>query len=443
MSDIDALLLPGPMDAAALMARLGVSQATLSRLISAQPQVLKYGRARATRYALLRPLRGESSFPLWQVDEQGRANRAGQLYSVWPAGSCVVQQRDGSWQHFAGLPWYLSDMRPQGFLGRAWGRECARQLDLPEDVRQWSDEHLLMALTSYGSDLSGNWLAGQQSYQRWLQQPEPEPVTRQEKAEAWPLLAQKVLAGEEIGSSAGGEQPKFTCYAEQHSGERAHLLVKFTPAQRNANSQRWCDLLKAEALALQLLAGAGMAAAEASITTLESGQVFLEVVRFDRAGAHGRRGLVSLEAVQAEFCGAQQRWPQALQALLAQKKISSEDAARGTLQWAFGRLIANGDMHSGNLAFFPTSPRLTLTPAYDMLPMSLAPNSAGFMRDTVPVIALDASVSGTLWRRAMPLAQRYWQTIADSDAWSEGFRQLAGDMQQTLKALLPQIERMA
>ena len=443
MVEVSALLLQGPLDAATLMARLGISQATLSRLISANPQIVKYGRARATRYALLRPLRQESAFPLWQINEQGKANEAGELYSIWPAGSCLVRDAQDNWQHYDGLPWYLSDMRPQGFLGRAWGKECARQLELPEDIRQWTDDHSLVALTTRGSDLSGNWLVGLQSYQHWLERSEPQLIAQQQKQNRYPQLAEKVLTGEEIGSSAGGEHPNFAWYGELAAGGRAHLLVKFTSPQRNNISQRWCDLLRAEALALQLLAENALAAAQASIMRSPDGQTFLEVVRFDRLDQRGRLGLVSLEAVLAEHTGTQGRWPQALQSLLQQKIISPEDAARGTLQWAFGRLIANSDMHCGNLAFFLTPSGLKLTPAYDMLPMSFAPNSAGYMRESVPTLELDSRLSREVWQRAMTMALHYWRLIAQGTEWSEDFRRLAADMQQALQALAPQIERMA
>lgn len=439
MSDLTTLLLQGPLDATTLTARLAISQATLSRLIAAHPQVMKYGRARATRYALLRPLREESHFPLWQIDEQGHSHHAGQLFSVWPAGSCVVEDAQGNWQHFAGLPWYLSDMRPQGFLGRAWGRECARQLGLPEDIRQWNDDHSLLALTARGSDISGSWLIGRESYHQWLQQPAPTPVT----SALYPELAQRVLAGEDVGSSAGGEQPKFACYTQLADGENAHVLVKFTPARRNENSQRWCDLLRAEALALQVLREEGVSAAKATILSGPEEQLFLEVVRFDRLGERGRRSMVSLESVQAEFTGQQSRWPQALSALVSQKMIVMPDAERGTLQWAFGKLIANGDMHAGNLAFFLTSPTLTLTPAYDMLPMSFAPNSAGYMRADAPVIELDSSVGRTVWQKALAMADRYWLQMSSDDAWSEDFRRIAQEMQKGLKSLEPHIARMA
>ncbi|WP_380184600.1 type II toxin-antitoxin system HipA family toxin YjjJ [Kalamiella sp. sgz302252] len=443
MSEISTLLLHGPLDAATLMSRLGISQATLSRALSAQPQVLKFGRARATRYALLRPVREESYFPLWRIDEQGLARRAGGLYSIWPAGSCVIEDSQGNWQQFDGLPWYLSDMRPQGFLGRAWGKECALRLGLPEDIRQWNEDHCLIALSRRGSEMPGNWLIGEQSYQQWLRQPVPEIIRQQEKRHSYPQLAEKVMIGEDIGSSAGGEQPKFACCVELPGGGCTHLLVKFTPPQRNQNSQRWRDLLHAEALALQLMTEWGLASAQASIVSTPDGQTFLEVARFDRLAERGRKGLVSLEAVQAEFSGTPTRWPQALQGLAGQKLISPEDAARGILQWAFGRLIANGDMHSGNLAFFHGASGLVLTPAYDMLPMSFAPNSSGHMREVPPKIELDAAVPREVWQQALAMAQQYWRMIVSGSEWSEDFRKIAVDMQQTLVTLEPHIHRMA
>lgn len=443
MSEIGSLLLQGPQSAATLMSRAGVSQATLSRYLSTQPQVLKFGRARATRYALLRPIRHESVFPLWRIDKLGQAQHAGRLVSIWPAGCCLVEDTEGKWQQFDGLPWYLSDMRPQGFLGRAWGRECASQLGLPEDIRQWNEDHCLIALAERGSDMPGNWLIGEHSYQQWLRQSAPEPIGQQEKPFYYPLLAEKVLNGEDIGSSAGGEQPKFACYAELAEGSKAHMLVKFSSQPLNQTGQRWCDLLKAEALALRLMAQHNLAAAQAAVISMPNGQTFLEVMRFDRVAERGRKGVVSLEAAQAEYNGTQARWPQALQALAEQKLISSEDAARGALQWAFGRLIANGDMHSGNLTFFHEASGLTLTPAYDMLPMSFAPASSGLVRAEPPRIAPDAAVSREIWLQAMTIAQEYWQTIAAGVEWSEDFRQIAAKMQQVLLLLEPQIRRMA
>ena len=111
MSELNSLLLQGPLSAAELMVRLNVSQATLSRLVARQPEIVKYGRARATRYALRRPVRQTDEWALWRIDETGRAHAAGTLWPVWPQGSCVVQDAAGQWQFYAGLPWFLRARR--------------------------------------------------------------------------------------------------------------------------------------------------------------------------------------------------------------------------------------------------------------------------------------------------------------------------------------------
>lgn len=120
MSALTDLLLQGPSSAAELRSSLAVSQATFSRLVSAHQDVIQFGKARATRYALVRPVRGVAAFPLWQVNAQGQAAKFGVLYPCWPQGSCLVALDTGEWQWFDSLPWYLTDLRPQGFLGRAW-----------------------------------------------------------------------------------------------------------------------------------------------------------------------------------------------------------------------------------------------------------------------------------------------------------------------------------
>lgn len=195
MVDVAALLLEGPLAASALQARLNISQASLSRAIQQNRQILKWGKARATRYALLRPLRGESAVPLWRVSEQGKAASAGTLHPVWPQGSFIFTDVNQQAQFFSGLPWFLSDMRPQGFLGRAWGRGHAGALGLNPDIRLWNDEQCLLALMQNGEDMPGDWLLGNAAYQRWLTQPVPEPVARENKADRYPEFAAQCLAG--------------------------------------------------------------------------------------------------------------------------------------------------------------------------------------------------------------------------------------------------------
>lgn len=440
MADVQSLLLEGPLSAADLLRRLNISQATLSRQLRQQPQIVKWGKARATRYALSRPIRGESRFPLYRITEAGQAMPAGWLLPTWPQGSCLHLDAQKQGRFYDGLPWFLHDMRPQGFLGRQWGRENAQWLELNDDIRLWSDDQCLMALANGGIDMPGAYMIGDRTYQRWLQQPAPQSIREDQKADRYQQLAQQALSGDEPGSSAGGEQPKFLCYAATTQSDR-HCLVKFTVARQSDNAERWRDLLRAEHVALQHLNDAGLAAARSQIIANE-GQLFLEVQRFDRHAERGRRCMNSLEAVSAEFIGHQQHWPAALQELQRQQRITAETQQRGTLQWAFGRLIANSDMHAGNLSFFTEDERFTLTPAYDMLPMALAPNSQGHMRDEVK-LTLEFSLPGEVWRAASAMAKCYWQTISSDAAFSADFRRIAEQALQQLAALDITLEKMA
>ncbi len=440
MADLQSLLLAGPMSAADLLARLDISQATLSRQLRQQTQIVRWGKARATRYALLRPIRGASRFALYRISAQGQAVPAGELLPTWPQGSCLHLEPSEQGRYYDGLPWYMQDMRPQGFLGRQWGREQAQPLGLSDDIRLWSDEQCLLALAQSGIDMPGAFLIGETAYQRWLQQPAPQAISVAQKAARYPQLAQDALSGDEPGSSAGGEQPKFLCYAATPRGER-HCLVKFTVARQSENAERWRDLLRAEHLALQHLRAAGLAAAHSQLIE-SAGQLFLEVERFDRLGERGRREMSSLEAIGAEFLGQQLHWPDALRELERQQRIDVASQQRGTLQWAFGRLIANSDMHAGNLSFFTDGATFSLTPAYDMLPMALAPNSQGHMRDEVKFTP-DFSLSGEVWRAASVLAKAYWQAISDDGLFSDNFRQIAAQALQQLAALDVTLNKMA
>lgn len=179
MALLTALLLQGPRSAPELRQQLAVSQATFSRLASAEERVIQFGKARATRYALLRPIRGIVAFPLWRVDEQGKAHKFGCLYPCWPQGSCLVMQADSLWQWFDGLPWYLTDLRPQGFLGRSWGRRMALQHQSPEDICLWQETDVLYALSLFSSENFGGWLIKEENYQHWFASSMPVSITEQ------------------------------------------------------------------------------------------------------------------------------------------------------------------------------------------------------------------------------------------------------------------------
>lgn len=440
MSQLTDLLLHGPRSASELRQRLAISQPSFSRLIAKEDQVIQFGKARATRYALKRPIREMDKIPLWRVDETGKAHKFADIYPCWPQGSCLVVGPGGDEEWFDGLPWYLTDLRPQGFLGRAWGRRLAARLRLAEDICLWQEEEILYALTIFDGDYTGGWLVGNENYRRWIEADAPRAIAIDEKIACYTRLARDALAGEIVGSSAGGEQPKFTCYAQTSQGD-AHMIVKFTVPQKTAIAQRWGDLLLAESIALRLLRETGIAACEATTLFSPEGQVYLEAKRFDCVGIAGRRPIVSLEALQSEYVSSPGIWPDAMRHLLDQKLIAEETLARCEKIWAFGRLIANSDMHAGNLSFYLTDAPFEMTPVYDMLPMAFAPNSAGMMRNEAVELKFDFTVSPAAWRFAIPLATTFWQTLATDKRISPDLRAIAGEMPAKIQAIRAKVDR--
>lgn len=448
MPDLVDLLRQGSLTAKEITEQLQINQSTLSRRLTKIPEIVKIGRSRSTRYILPRPLDSQWSFPLYQINEAGNAEKAGTLYSIWPGESCAVETASGQSLIYDGLPWFLTDMRPQGFLGRAWGRDMNAALHFPDDIKKWTESQTLVALARAGDETVGNFIIGDMAYQKWFQKPEEIPVPEIDKIQVYERLARRSLAGEEIGSSAGGEQPKFSCYAEQADRSASQVLVKFSPPAENENAQRWGDLLRAEAHALRVLNDAGIEAAVAEIFTGGSQEVFLQVGRFDRVGERGRRGLVSLEAVAAEFGGGNGNWFLTAQQLRRNRIITAQTLDKIEQIYAFGKLIANSDMHQGNLSFIdpaidPLKQALSISPVYDMLPMAFAPTNAGAMRRETMTLNLDPLVSKEKWLNAQVWALTFWENVAGDTAISTQFRQLASGMRAQVAALTAQIQRLA
>src|SRR5436189_5076101 len=84
-SDIIAELGRGVLSAHDLRERLGVSPATLMRMVrEAGPEILRIGRGRATQYGLRQvwPNLDSSRFPLFRISESGTAVSAGELITL-------------------------------------------------------------------------------------------------------------------------------------------------------------------------------------------------------------------------------------------------------------------------------------------------------------------------------------------------------------------------
>lgn len=405
---IRLLLGQGPVTARQVVEKTGISQPTVSRALAALgDEVVRIGAGPSIRYALRDTSGGFTSAPVFRVSDEGLIRELGTLIPVRPNGFVMVEA-DGSTQHSDGLPWWLFDMRPQGYLGRAYASAYAAALGLPANPEHWGDAEVLRALLAHGHDAIGNLLIGELARERFIGMPAPSPVDR---ATDYPELARAAGSGEVPGSSAGGEQPKFCAYTE-----RGHVLVKFSAPDDNPVSERWRDLLLAEHLALSVLG------VESEVFDF-GGQRFLEVPRFDRIGQLGRIGVFSLRALDAEFIGdASAPWPSLVRRLVADGHVHT-DAFAGTARlWAFGTLIGNTDMHAGNLSFVSSQGRpYQLAPAYDALPMGFSPRSGGAIVNTLPPASLSASVDGETWREALRLAEIFFAKLSDCEGFSDSF----------------------
>ncbi len=441
------------LSAQALADRVASDRVTVQRALrTLGPAVVQLGKTRATRYALRRAVFGQlSSHRISRFNETGIAHEWCQLTALhggwrleWaspterPEWAGLVHDHAGFCE---GLPFFLTDLRPQGFLGRAIARRLPATLGLPTDPRDWSDDQTLFYLREHGDDLPGNLTLGDGPTGRALNAAVPDPVTPETRAARYPELAARASLGDPVGSSVEGEQPKFTTWLRTSAEDQVFgMLVKFTDRLDTPTGRRWADLLVAEALALEVLSGAAQAGAgvEPPRTFDFGGRRFYELPRFDRVGAHGRRGLVSLRALHdAGFSGADTNdWAEAAAGLHARGWIGEADLRAVRLRRLFGRLIGNTDMHFGNLAFYlkPELP-LSLAPAYDMLPMLWAPRPGE--ASPAPVFTPPAPLPQelALWPEAATLAERFWERAEADIRVSDGFRPHAAVALSALRTL--------
>jgi hypothetical protein len=421
---IRRLLFSDVLKARDLALSLEVSQPTVSRVLSEMSEmsgeVVRIGAARSIQYALRDTQRGLPEFPVFRVTAEGQIRPLGTLVPVRPEGF-VMLQADGKAIHSDGLPWWLCDMRPQGYLGRAFASRHAIRLGLPERLPEWSDTHALRALLAQGGDGVGNLLLGDAARQAFLSTPLPAPIAQRDKPVAYARLAREASRGEVTGSSAGGEQPKFVTYAETSDGAR-HVIVKFTEPGGGKVSERWRDLVLAEHLALDTLNAAGISAAATRIID-HADQRFLEIERFDRLGALGRRAVHSLEVLDAEFVGSEvKQWPVIARRLVDHGVIRQEASQTASLLWAFGTLIGNADMHGGNLSFIAEHGRpFDIAPAYDMLPMAFRPTAGGALTNSLNPANIQASVDNAVWQQAQELARTFLERAREEGGFSKRF----------------------
>ncbi len=449
----------GGVSATELAQALNISPRTMLRVLADQGDaVLAAGQAGRRRYGLRQSL-GHSANPLpvYAVDTQGRVAPAGEFSPLQPHGShwdlaglgwpVDTPSRGGWWQ---GLPYPVYDMAPQGFLGRAFAKQHHKALRLAPDPRAWGDLDVCQVLASglgAAADCSGHFIVGDAALQSFHAQviAAPTPIAREARAARYAAMAQEVVATGLVHSSAAGEFPKFSALREGPAGSATpHVLVKFSApvesTDKKSAASRWADLLQSEAIALAHAGQLeGVQASSAQVLSY-AGRVFLEVERFDRHGLLGRSPLVSLAALGDHLLGMADRdWRAQAQALARLKLLSAAQVDAVRRLWWFGHLIANADMHGGNLSLVPGGGTLSLAPVYDMLPMAYAPLPGG----EVPAIAWQPQppppAERAHWHAACTQALAYWAALAAAPALTAPWRRIAVENGKLLATLAAKV----
>ena len=424
----------GEQNAASAAARLGVSVSTVTRYgKAAGAEIVVLGAGQHTRYA--RPLFAYSDaaeWPLYWVDVAGGVE-AFAVASLTKPGVLSVYGSGLNLRSSQDLTWPLTPLNLRGYLGRAQraslGAVASRWDAEPE---RWSVAQRVFAAQSAALDRAGAVVCGDAALATLATNGPAFADAPSSLIARYEALADAATAGRVAGSSADGEQPKFSMRVADDQGVVREVLVKFSPPRGTPYGERWNDLLRAEAHATATLAAAGMAGPQ---TRLIGGdrRTFLESARIDRVGATGRRHLLPLAAVHAAFiAGAQQSWPNTVARLIAQRRLPADALPVTQTLFAFGHLIGNTDMHFGNLGVIAENPRalargqFSLAPVYDMLPMRFAPgphdDGLGY---TGFAAVLGAATPDAVAVAAVALATDFWRRCADDADASAAWRAFA------------------
>jgi hypothetical protein len=416
----------GPATSREIQAATGLSQAAVSRQIRAMgDSVIKLQQGRSPRYVMTRnAFGGNDKLLLTMVDAHGNTVIAAHIRPLAHGGFFVSPQTgmppvllgEGGNGLYDDLPFFLYDLAPQGFLGRQIAEVMAAQSDdFPTDPRRWNANHIGRYLISNGDDLSGNFKIGEQALLRVRRK--PAVITKED----YPALADSVMSGVIPGSSAGGEQPKFTAFCGERS---AHVIVKFSPQGDSEVAHRWRDILITEYHATEVIHSQNFPAAETRLIEMGD-RLFLESQRFDRTGEYGRMSMFSLQSIDAEFTGLGSSWPLVMDALYRKKMVSWAHVYDAEFLWIFGRLINNTDMHLGNLSLAIEGNVFRLLPVYDMCSMGFAPKSGGEVLPysfTLPEPGgLNIGADALLQARAM--AHDFWERVAGDERISDELKE--------------------
>lgn len=400
--------------AAELQSATGKSQPSISlALTRLGDAVYKIGAARSTRYALTQSILG--------LDARQAVDLAAPHADQGVFGSLVFLQgnrvhicgpRKRQWMATGALPWWLSTLQPQGYLGRQFAR---LRPDFAPDPDQWTLEQTLYMAVNHLSDPPGAFAMGPRRLET------PITLKNHNRGQGFDHLADTAAQSLPTGSSAGGEQPKFLTQVGN-----TQVIVKFSPPRGTPFGERWHDLLHLEHLAGLVLRDKGVATAKTELVQTQR-RTYLQSTRFDRLGRTGKRHVVAASSIHEAFVNTPQRhWVATCEALVARKLLAPEHLRAVASTYLFGQYIANTDMHFGNLSFFVddvTQPVLVPTPVYDMLPMVWRPGVHGGELDAAPIPQrVQPAGFDTEAAHARTWAIDYWDRAARLEGLSPGLR---------------------
>ena len=417
------LRLHGASSSESIQSELHISQPTASRHLNAlSDEIVALGRGRSIKYAIAEPIGNSAAQqPIWQISEEGERVQLGVL-SFLEKSQIHIQAHEANELYISTpqnpLPWYLSSLRAQGFIGRIMAKSLESK-GVGANPETWDVNSILIAAINT-KDAPGNLLLGE------LHPPETHShIPLIEPGLFLDDFSINIAKTLPVGSSAGGEQPKFPAI----NAHGKHVLVKFSPPRGTPFGDRWSDLLCAEALSYEVLLRHGFKAAPTEIIQTEA-RTYLLSERFDRVGTHGRQHVVSMGAIHAAFVsGAYENWAVTCDALVSQKRLSAADAVQCRQILQFGRLIGNTDMHSGNASLYARGTtlkdvlkgRFQLTPVYDMLPMRWRPDP---MVGTFDYELFDVEVSQAD-AVARVAARDFWMSLSAHALVSQALREIA------------------
>ncbi|MDO9263381.1 MAG: ArsR family transcriptional regulator, partial [Desulfosalsimonadaceae bacterium] len=150
---IKEYLARGPATSKEIQAGTGLSQSSVARqLRSLGDDIIRLQDGRSLRYAVTRNAFGANDkLPLSMVDAYGNTVLAAYIRPLVNGGFFLEaatgmpplllgENKNGLYDD---LPYFLFDLKPQGFMGRQIAEEMASQSDdFPSDPRRWNTNHI-------------------------------------------------------------------------------------------------------------------------------------------------------------------------------------------------------------------------------------------------------------------------------------------------------------